>query len=79
MKLTIIITNFNYLNYLPSCLESVLHQNPDELIVVDDGSTDGSQEWLRSQAADYKILYKRNGGQASVMNLGFNRRFSLVC
>ena len=71
MKLTIIITNFNYLNYLPSCLESVLHQNPDELIVVDDGSTDGSQEWLRSQAADYKILYKRNGGQASAMNLGF--------
>ena len=41
---TIYITNYNYGKYLTQSIESVLHQTYQffELIIIDDGSTDGS-------------------------------------
>jgi glycosyltransferase involved in cell wall biosynthesis len=39
---SLIITGYNYVRFLPRCLESALGQSQpaDEIIVVDDGSTD---------------------------------------
>jgi glycosyltransferase involved in cell wall biosynthesis len=49
--ITVVIPNYNNLKYLPACLESVLTQTftDIEVVVVDDGSTDGSREWLRER------------------------------
>jgi glycosyltransferase involved in cell wall biosynthesis len=44
-----------------------------ELIVVDDGSKDGTSDLLRALAAKYpiKLLHKPNGGKGSALRLGF--------
>ncbi|PKQ28063.1 MAG: hypothetical protein CVT63_04685 [Candidatus Anoxymicrobium japonicum] len=47
---SVIVINFNGLEDLPVCLESVVAQEyPDiELVIVDNASSDGSREWLRA-------------------------------
>ena len=71
-SISVIITNYNYRHYLPSCLASVLGQTvaPDEILVVDDGSTDSSLSYLQSRS-DITLITKPNGGQASGFNAGF--------
>jgi GT2 family glycosyltransferase len=48
---SVIVVNWNGLAYLPECLESLAAQTyaPVEVIVVENGSTDGSLEYLRGQ------------------------------
>lgn len=50
MKFSVVINNYNNGPYLRACLESVFVQTraADEIIVYDDGSSDGSIEYLRS-------------------------------
>jgi glycosyltransferase involved in cell wall biosynthesis len=52
-RLSVIIPNYNCLPYLPKALDSVRRQQVGdyEIIVVDDGSTDNSPEWLATEAA----------------------------
>ena len=75
MKISVIIPVYNTKDYLYKCLDSVLNQSLDEMeiLVVDDGSTDGSSDILKEYAEKYpeKIvaLFKENGGQASARNL----------
>ena len=42
--LSIVVPNYNHGHYLPECLDSILSQSwpPDELIVIDEASTDNS-------------------------------------
>lgn len=74
---SVIITNFNYDQYLKDSIESVLNQTYQniEVIIVDDGSTDGSKEIILDYAKKYGTLihpvFKKNGGQASAFNSGF--------
>ena len=50
---TISLVTWNGLRWLPGCLDSVAAQTLDdyELLILDNGSTDGSVEWLRERAA----------------------------
>ena len=78
MKTTCLINSFNYVRYLPEAIDSALKQTQpfDEVIVVDDGSTDGSRELLFSRYAllpQVQIVAKANGGQLSCFNAGFRR------
>ena len=76
LKVSIIINNFNYGQYLGSCIESALAQTYQniEVIVADDGSTDHSQAIIESFGASVIATYKSNGGQASALNAGFQKK-----
>lgn len=74
---SVLIPAFNRAAYIHETVESVLSQNYEniELIVIDDGSTDGTYEILAQYAEDGKITLlthpgRDNRGQAASLNLG---------
>lgn len=72
-KVSIIINNYNYAAFLECAISSALNQTygNTEVIVVDDGSTDGSRDVLTRYDNRAQVLLKDNGGQVSALNLGF--------
>lgn len=70
---TIIIPSYNHAKYISRAIDSVLNQDSDdwELIVVDDGSRDGTAEVLSGYLGDPRIkivLNRENRGQGAVIN-----------
>ncbi len=69
MKLSIVIICWNDLKVIADCLRSIVertHSTDFEIIISDNGSTDGSIEFVRTQFPDVQVI--RNG-----TNLGFAR------
>ena len=66
-----VVCNFNGEAYLVDCLRSVLAQAPDEVIVVDDASSDGSVALVRAQFPAVEVLVlDRNRGPCAARNAG---------
>lgn len=66
---SVIIPNYNCLASLPRAIESVRSQNVTvEIIIIDDGSTDGSREWLKSQG-DVKVIHTHRLGASGARNM----------
>lgn len=76
MFLSIIIPVYNVKEYLPHCVSSIIKEcaNIDyEAILVDDGSTDGSDilcDKLAKEAKQFQVLHKTNGGLSDARNYG---------
>jgi glycosyltransferase involved in cell wall biosynthesis len=72
-KISIIVPTYNRANMIGGCVQAALSQTTKdfELIIVSDGSTDETEEIIRS-FRDPRIVFleKENGGQASARNLG---------
>lgn len=73
MKLSIIIPAYNAESYLPQCLDSILAQEHQgcEVIVVDDGSTDGTAALLQ-RYPDVKVVHQENRGMSTARNRGLD-------
>ncbi|MGF1526681.1 MAG: glycosyltransferase family 2 protein [Candidatus Competibacterales bacterium] len=69
---SVIIPTHNRASLLPRCLDSVLNQNhpPEEVIVVDDGSTDDTPEQLRRYGKAVRVLRQPRGGVSRARNRG---------
>jgi len=76
---SVIIAAYNAATHIERCLRSLLYQAlakrcAVEIIVVDDGSTDGTaalaQRYARKHSTRLRVLRKDNGGPASARNLG---------
>jgi glycosyltransferase involved in cell wall biosynthesis len=69
---SVLIPTFNRVSLLPATLDSVFAQRLTdfEVIVVDDGSTDGTLDYLRSSRKEVRILSQSNRGAGSARNLG---------
>ena len=74
-KVSVIVPVYNVEDYLPKCLETLVNQTLGniEIIVVNDGATDGSQAVIDSFVSRYsniKSLMKPNGGLSDARNYG---------
>jgi len=69
---SVIIPTYNASKYVTKAIDSVLNQDYDnyEIIVVDDGSTDNTQEVLEKYGSKIKYIYQENGGPAKARNTG---------
>lgn len=70
LKISIIIPNWNGKNLLEKNLPAVLETKPDEIIVADDDSSDGSVEFLAEKYPQIKIIKHQRMGFAENCNLG---------
>jgi len=72
--ISVIVNNFNYAEFLADAIDSALAQRDadTEVMVVDDGSTDGSRDVIMRYGDRVQVLLKENGGQASAFNAGFD-------
>ena len=73
---SVIVPNFNHAEYLPRCLTALIEQSvlPQEIIVIDDASTDDSAQIAREFARRHPIIEvhqnARNHGVVYGANLG---------
>lgn len=75
--LSVIVAIYNTEKELPQCIESIINQSYKnmEIILVDDGSTDGSSRICDEYAEKYEniiVIHKENKGGADVRNVGVN-------
>ena len=74
-QLSVVVPVYNVAPYLPACLDSLAAHVPpiDELIVVDDGSTDDCPAILaayRDKLPNMRIIRQENGGLSAARNSG---------
>lgn len=76
LTVSVIVTNYNYGAYVFDAVQSALDQihPPFEVVVVDDGSTDGSAALLTERFGAHpkvRVIGTKNGGQLSAFKQGF--------
>ena len=75
--ISVIVPVYNVKDYLNECVESIVNQSYAalEIILVDDGSTDGSAEicdnWLKRDSR-IRVIHKENGGLSDARNAGMS-------
>lgn len=73
--ISVIVPVYNVKNYINRCIDSILNQSFSdfELLLVDDGSTDGSENICEEYAlkdSRIKVIHQKNTGQAAARNNG---------
>lgn len=76
-KISIVVPVYNVRTYLDKCVNSIITQTYEnlEIILVDDGSTDGSSDICDhfSIIPNIKVIHKKNGGLSSARNVGLEK------
>lgn len=78
-KFSVIVPVYNTELYLEKCIDSILNQtyNDYEIIIVNDGSTDGSKKMINKYCKEFpskiKSIHKKNGGLSSARNKGVKK------
>jgi len=75
MRISLIIPSYNRCHFLQRALLSVLNQShlPDEIIVIDDGSTDDTAAMLAKDFPQVIYLYQENSGVSAARNVGIQQ------
>lgn len=73
--ISVVIPAYNSEQFLKKCIDSVLAQTllPEEIIVVDDGSTDGTAQFMQDMVKKHtfiQYLFQENAGPATARNTG---------
>ena len=72
MKISVVIPTFNRISLIARAIDSVLKQslNPYEIIIVDDGSDDGTSEMIQNKYKSIKLIQQQNNGVSAARNNG---------
>jgi len=75
MKVSVIIPAYNAARFIESTVQSALDQTrpPDEIVIVDDGSTDDTAEIVRGLDGPIRFFQQENQGSAVARNLAIER------
>ena len=70
MKISVIIPTYNRKHTLSRAIDSVISQTkePYEILVIDDGSTDGTRDWISKNYPSVQYIYQQNLGVSSARN-----------
>jgi len=83
--ITIVVPIYNVSKYLVECIESIIYQtyNNIEIILVDDGSYDGSSDIcdkFEKKDSRIRVIHKTNGGLSDARNVGIkNAKGKYIC
>ena len=74
-RVSVLLTCYNHLRFLPAALEGILSQTftDFEVLALDDGSKDGSREWLQDREKEGKLrclFNEKNLGTYATLNVG---------
>ena len=72
MRISVVIPSFNRRHTLERALQSVVDQTSavDEIIVVDDGSSDGSSQFIEQEFPQVSLIQQQNQGVSAARNRG---------
>ena len=72
INVSVIIPTYNRVKFLPACINSVLKQSipVEEIILVDNNSSDGTVNYIRDKFKMVRVLIERNKGVSFARNLG---------
>lgn len=75
MQISVIIPSYNRMHTLARAIESVLSQDSpvDEIIVVDDGSSDGTASQISQRYPDIRLIQQSNRGVSAARNAGIDQ------
>jgi len=83
MKIGLIVTTYNRLDYFKQCIQSLEENNyggADFIVIVDDNSDDGTKEYLDTiDTADITISKEENKGVANSKNIGMQECLDAGC
>ena len=77
MKISVIIPTYNRKKTLARAIQSVINQSlsPFEILIIDDGSNDGTEEWVKDNFQNIKYIYQNNHGVSSARNIGIENAY----
>ena len=77
MKISVIIPTFNRKKTLGRAIQSVMNQSlsPFEILIIDDWSNDGTEEWVKKNFQNIKYIYQDNHGVSSARNIGIENAY----
>ena len=72
MNISVVIPSYNRKDFLKRSIDSAINQTkkPFEIIVVDDGSTDGTETMIKSDYDFVKFIKQKNKGVSAARNIG---------
>ena len=72
MNISVVIPSYNRKEFLKRSIDSAINQTkkPFEIIVVDDGSTDGTETMIKSDYDFVKFIKQKNKGVSAARNIG---------
>jgi glycosyltransferase involved in cell wall biosynthesis len=73
-RISVVIPSFNAAHFLPAAIESIRQQTSqvDEIIIVDDGSTDDTEQVIHSIGSDIIYIRQANSGVSASRNKGIS-------